>query len=113
MSELSRADAIQILEKLSNFEGIFEYIENHSVSVQDALLIAIDSLKTDEAYNLLHEKIDFIQIPDSGTNEDVLNDILRQAFPRVVFVRSHDISKKTQAMTIHMTDEWLEMPYER
>ena len=99
--------------RLTNIDRCTPIRNRDDMRDHEALRMAIDSLKTDEVYNLLHEKIDFIQIPDSGTNEDVLNDVLRQAFPRVVFIRSHDISNKTQAMTIHMTDEWLEMPYER
>ena len=37
----------------------------------EAVKIGIDSLKTDEAYNLMYEKVDFIEIPDGATNGKV------------------------------------------
>lgn len=43
------------------------------------------------------------------TNEDVLNDMLRKTFPRVIFIHSISIENKTQA--IHFSEEWLNAEY--
>ena len=39
------------------------------------------------------------------TNEDVLNDMLRKTFPKVIFIRSINEKDKTQA--ILFSEEWL------
>ena len=44
------------------------------------------------------------------TNEDVLNDMLRKTFPKVIFIRSVNELNKTQA--IHFAEEWLNAEYE-
>jgi hypothetical protein len=59
----------------------------------------------DMAIEALKEKI----IPDTATNEDVMNDTLRRVFPKTIFIRSQSIANKTQA--IHMSDEWLGRNY--
>lgn len=87
-------------EKLTNDEAI-DYLKNikdlyDCCYVEDALDMAIEALK---------EKI----IPDTATNEDVMNETLRRVFPKSIFIRSQNIANKTQA--IHMSDEWLGKNY--
>lgn len=43
------------------------------------------------------------------TNEDVLNDVLRKTFPKVIFIRS--ISEWNQTQAIHFSEEWLKKEY--
>lgn len=59
----------------------------------------------DMAIEALKEKI----IPDTATNEDVMNETLRRVFPKTIFIRSQSIANKTQA--INMTDDWLGRNY--
>ena len=56
MSDMSRTEAIEILNDLAGYEKTIDLIQNYSVSVQDALHIAIASLETDEAYQLEYER---------------------------------------------------------
>ena len=43
------------------------------------------------------------------TNEDVLNNMLRKTFPKVIFIRSIDEKNKTRA--ILFSEEWLNTEY--
>ena len=43
------------------------------------------------------------------TNEDVLNNTLREVFPNVIFIHSINEANKTQA--IHFSEEWLSKEY--
>ena len=42
---MSREEAISVLKVLASFQGVMEYLEQHSVSVQDACNIAISALE--------------------------------------------------------------------
>lgn len=42
---MEKEKIIEVLEKLASFDDIVTYMENHSVTVQDALLGAIELLK--------------------------------------------------------------------
>lgn len=46
---------------------------------------------------------------ENMTNEDVLNDVMRKTFPKVIFIRSINEGNKTQA--IHFSEEWLNEEY--
>ncbi len=35
-------------------------------------MFAINSLKADEAYNLMYEGVDFVEIPEGATNGDMI-----------------------------------------
>ena len=37
----------------------------------DSLRFALESIKVDRAYDLMYEKVDFIEIPEGATNGDV------------------------------------------
>lgn len=72
MSDLTRAEAIaELTEHLNHWkrllkEGICG--KEQGERTIKSLELAIDSLKTDEAYNLMYEKVDFIEIPEGATN---------------------------------------------
>lgn len=61
----------------------------------------------DMAISALENKGEWI--PDTATNEDVMNETLRRVFPKTLFIRSRIIANKTQA--INMSDEWLGRNY--
>ena len=86
---MTREEAIAILD---GFKHNPLFNEQHF----EALDMAIEALK---------EKI----IPDTATNEDVMNETLRRVFPKTIFIRSHSIANKTQAN--NMTDDWLGRNY--
>lgn len=98
MSDLTRAEVIEQLESLS-YGNILEKKD------MDALKFAIDSLKVDEAYNLMYEKVDFIEIPEGATNGDVF----RLAYPNVAMV--HDIREKKRLSVF--ADDWWNSPYRK
>lgn len=74
MSDLTRAEVIKHLEFLKLAGQIDAKPEKIN---PDYLQFAIDSLKTDEAYNLMYEKVDFIEIPEGATLGDMLLEILK------------------------------------
>jgi len=45
-------EAIKVFEKISSYDGVVDYLENYSVSVQDACFMAIKALKQ---YGVLQE----------------------------------------------------------
>ena len=44
------------------------------------------------------------------TNEDVLNDMLRKTFPKVILIR--EVNERNKTQTIHIAEEWLNAEYE-
>lgn len=76
MSNLTRAEMIEELtEHLNHWkrllkEGICG--KEQGERTIKSLEFAIDSLKVDEAYNLMYEKVDFIVIPEGATNGDMI-----------------------------------------
>jgi len=42
---MTREEAIEVLKKIASYEDILEYLENHSVTVQDACYMAIKALE--------------------------------------------------------------------
>lgn len=69
MSDLTRAEVIKHLEFLKLAGQIDAKPEKIN---PDYLQFAINSLKIDEAYNLMYEKVDFIVIPEKATNGDII-----------------------------------------
>ena len=59
---MDRKQAIECLKRLENYEDIVHYLKDYSVTVQDSLHMAIDSLKTDEAYQLEYENRDCVEV---------------------------------------------------
>ena len=83
MSDLTRAEVIEELTEQA--EAYQKLIDNGSFNKEaysksvECLKYAIDSLKTDEAYNLMYEKVDFIEIPEGATN----GDMIKAMFPKI------------------------------
>jgi hypothetical protein len=50
-------------------------------------------------------------MPNGMTNEDVLNNVLRQAFPRLIFIRGVNELNKTKSIVY--SEEWAERPYRK
>ena len=48
-------------------------------------------------------------MPNGMTNEDVLNNVLRQAFPRLIFIRGINEYNKTKSIVY--SEEWGDAPY--
>lgn len=79
------------------------YLQNHTDDYSEeshtAMMMALSALSE----NVI------IDVPDTATNEDVMNETLRRVFPKTIFIRSQSIANKTQA--INMSDEWLGRKY--
>ena len=81
---MTRAEVIaELTEHLNHWqrlmkEGICgkEYGERTIKSLE----FAIDSLKTDEAYQIEYENRDFIEIPEGATNGDVIRSVFPKAY---------------------------------
>lgn len=75
MSDLTRAEAIkELTEHLNHWERLLkEGIcgKEQGERTIKSLELAIDSLKVDEAYKLMYEKVDFIEIPEGATRRDL------------------------------------------
>ena len=99
---MTREEAVIILDGFKN-NPLFN--EQHF----EALEMAIASLKTDEAYQLEYENRDFIEIPEGMTNGEVMNHVLRKAFPRTIFIRGIDEYNKTKSIVY--AEEWENAPY--
>lgn len=95
---MTKEEAIKVLERLASYEDISTFMEQHSVSVQDSLLMAIPALKG-------------LDLPDNATNEDALNYMLRQTFPKVIFIRFRNEANLTEGIV--MAKEWLSKPYKK
>lgn len=52
-----------------------------------------------------------LDLPDNATNNDALNYMLRQTFPRVIFIHFHNEANLTEGIV--MSKEWLSKPYEK
>ena len=83
---MTREEAIEILEKHHMWTGEpQELIEVRKEN--EALNMAIASLKTDEAYQLEYENRDFVEIPKGMTNGEVI----KALFPNV---KVHEYTEK-------------------
>lgn len=74
MSDLTRSEVIKHLEFLKLAGQINAKPEKIN---PDYLQFAIDSLNTDEAYQIEYENRDFIEIPEGATLGDMLLEILK------------------------------------
>ena len=85
MNDLTRAEVIEELTEQA--EAYQKLIDNGSFNKEaysksvECLKYAIDSLKTDEAYQLEYENRDFIEIPENATN----GDMIKAVFPNAEF----------------------------
>lgn len=50
-------------------------------------------------------------MPSRMTNGDVLNNVLRQAFPRIIFIRAVNEWNKTKSIVY--SEEWENAPYKK
>jgi hypothetical protein len=101
---MTREEAIVILD---GFKHNPLFNEQHF----EALDMAIASLKTDEAYQLEYENRDFVEIPEGMTNGEVMNCVLRKAFPRTIFIRGINECNKTKSIVY--AEEWENAPYRK
>lgn len=87
---MTKETAIDILESQKN--------EHYKEEINEALDMAISALKG-------------LDLPDNATNEDALNYMLRQTFPKVIFIRFHNEANLTEGVV--MAKEWLAEPYKK
>lgn len=93
-------------------EGICCEVEGEKTI--NALTFAIESIKVDRAYELMHEKVDFIEIPEKATN----GDMIKAMFPKAW--RSNYIDS-TNKFTLYIDDDyelevdndWWNSPYRK
>ena len=85
---MTKEEAIEIFEDMK--KGIYRWDDSEYIDT------AISALKG-------------LDLPDNATNEDALNYMLRQTFPKVIFIRFKNEANLTEGMV--MTREWLDSPY--
>ena len=90
MSDLTGKEAIEILKSQKS--------EHNKEELNEALDMAISALKG-------------LDLPNNATNEDALNYMLRQTFPKVIFIRFHNEANLTEGVV--MAKEWLSKPYKK
>jgi hypothetical protein len=69
----------------------------------------IDFDKLPEFCDMAISALKGFDLPDNATNNDALNYMLRQTFPRVIFIHFHNEANLTEGVV--MTKEWLDSPY--
>lgn len=63
-------DIIAISDKFKE-DGIWAGLITINADKIKSLKFALESIKVDRAYELMYEKVDFIEIPEGATNGDV------------------------------------------
>ena len=83
---------------------------------KEEFLQYLENLKLIQADDFYREGLDMaisalkgLDLPDNATNEDALNYMLRQTFPKVIFIRFHNEANLTEGVV--MAKEWLDSPY--
>ena len=77
----------------------------------DALEFAIESIKVDRAYDLVYEKVDFIEIPEGATNGEVFEKLMREAYPKTLTIYGRNEDTKTIAPIFN--EDWWNSPYRK
>ena len=62
-------------------------------------------------YDLAISALKGLDLPNNATNEDALNYMLRQTFPKVIFIHFHNEANLTEGVV--MSKEWLSKPYKK
>ena len=80
----------------------------------DALEFAIESIKVDRAYDLMYEKVDFIEIPEGATN----GDMIKAMFPNVeiytdVINEIVDVEICEDRSELRCSVDWWDSPYRK
>ncbi len=78
----------------------------------DALTFAIESIKVDRAYDLMYEKVDFIEIPDNATNGDVVKAVFPQ-FEVFVMGDNQQVTLLCGEMRMDFSKDWWNSPYRK
>lgn len=85
---------------------------------KEEFLQYLENLKLIQADDFYREGLDMaisalkgLDLPDNATNEDALNYMLRQTFPKFIFIRFHNEANLTEGVV--MTREWLSEPYKK
>ena len=101
---MTRERAIELIGSMKG--DLCDFYDDNDLT---ALEMAIASLKTDEAYQLEYENRDFVEIPEGMKNWEVMNLVLRKAFPHTTFIRRSDECNKTRSIVYAI--EWEDEPY--
>lgn len=85
---------------------------------KEEFLQYLENLKLIQADDFYREGLDMaisalkgLDLPDNATNEDALNYMLRQTFPKVIFIHFHNEANLTEGVV--MAKEWLSKPYKK
>lgn len=112
MSDLTRSEVIKHLEFLKLAGQINAKPEKIN---PDYLQFAIDSLKTDEAYQIEYENRDFIEIPEGATNGDMIQAMFPDA--EIIFMDGSyetTVDWHTKTHRCHLFDnDWWNSPYRK
>lgn len=71
----------------------------------------VESTGEREAVSMAISALKGLDLPDNATNEDAFNYMLRQTFPKVIFIRFHNEANLTEGVV--MAKEWLSKPYKK
>lgn len=83
-----------------------------------SLTYAIESIKVDMVYELMHEKIDFIEIPNEATNKDVIKEVFPSAYETDHFILNSPLGnivyiRLCEYQEMRVQEDWLNEPYKK
>lgn len=108
---MTREEAISRLKKGAPFSEIYDS------SWDEALNMAIASLKTDEAYQLEYENRDFVEIPKGMTNGEVIQAIFGSdkvfGFIHYVHLMAKVGNWFNEGVVAEFDKEWWNAPYQK
>lgn len=100
---MTKEEAIKELEEDKALYMPKEWIENLDRDTPDGRLIT--------ALDMAISALKGLDLPDNATNEDALNYMLRQTFPKVIFIHFRNEANLTEGIV--MAKEWLSKPYKK
>lgn len=100
---MTKEEAIKELEEDKALYMPEEWIESLDRDTPDGRLIT--------ALDMAISALKGLDLPDNATNEDAFNYMLRQTFPKTIFIHFHNEANLTEGVV--MTREWLSEPYKK
>lgn len=96
--------------KMKNKRNVLLYIEEKDI---EAFEYAVESLQTDEAYNLMHENIPFVILPENATNGNVMLKLFPNSKYKIVDngIEFKGIIDDNTEFTTWFPIEWWNAPY--
>lgn len=109
---MTKEEAIKRFEEenrtmLENKTAYINGLKARGMKYEGRMVLYIDEAV--ERNELAISALKGLDLPDNATNEDALNYMLRQTFPKVIFIHFHNEANLTEGVV--MSKEWLDSPY--